>query len=192
MGIIGISITELRELTLILTPMNLLLTAGLLIWGLGDRSLKFLLAILFAFTLGYFVEVAGVATGVLFGEYRYGSPLGWKYLDVPLMIGVNWFVLSFASLGIVSKLSNSLPIKVLLSSILMVALDFLIEPVAISLDFWTWTNVSVPIQNYVMWFFAAVFINTIVSLLISKLKFKVSLYVFGVQIYFFLILNLLL
>lgn len=191
-GIIGISIPELRELTVMLTPMNLLLTSGLFIWGLNQKSVKFFLAILIAFLLGYFIEVIGVATGVLFGEYQYGAPLGWKIFDVPLTIGINWFVLSFSSLGIVNKLTKSFYLRVLLSSILMVILDIIIEPVAIALDFWTWAGEVVPIQNYIMWFMAAIVINTIVSVLVKEFKFKTSLHVFCVQVYFFLMLNILL
>lgn len=191
-GIVGISIPSLRELTVSLTPMNLLLTAGLFFWGIGRKDFKIFFAAFLAFILGYIVEVAGVATGVLFGEYNYGSPLGWKLFDVPLMIGVNWFLLSFASLGIAGKVFENKILKVIISATLMVLLDVLIEPVAINLDFWTWAEVDVPFQNYVMWFFAALVINTGVLWFVRNIDFKTSLYIFGAQIYFFTLLNLLL
>ena len=79
-GIIGISIPSLNELTVSLTPMNLLLTAALFFWGIGRRGFKMFSAAFSAFILGYIVEVAGVSTGALFGEYSYGAPLGWKLL----------------------------------------------------------------------------------------------------------------
>jgi putative membrane protein len=31
-------------------------------------------------------------------------------------------------------------------------MDILIEPVALRYDFWSWTELSVPFQNYVAWF----------------------------------------
>jgi putative membrane protein len=37
----------------------------------------------------------------------------------------------------------------------MVGIDFFIEPVAISLGFWTWTSESIPLENYLGWFFIA-------------------------------------
>lgn len=172
--------------------MNLLLTAGLFFWGIGRKDFKIFIAAFLAFILGYIVEVTGVATGVLFGEYSYGAPLGWKLFDVPLMIGVNWFLLSFASLGIAGRLFENKMLKVIVSATLMVLLDILIEPVAINLDFWTWAEVEVPLQNYLMWFFAALVINTGVLWFVRSIDFKTSLYIFGAQIYFFTLLNLLL
>jgi putative membrane protein len=37
----------------------------------------------------------------------------------------------------------------------MTLLDVLIEPVAIESDFWHWTNGSIPLYNYISWFFVA-------------------------------------
>ena len=111
---------EFKIQVVALTPMNLLLTAVLLIWGLGVFNAKLVYAMLAAFILGYLVEVAGVASGLLFGEYEYGKPLGWKLFDVPLIIGVNWLILSFSSLGIVGRFISNSFIKVVFASLLMV------------------------------------------------------------------------
>ena len=43
-------------------------------------------------------------------------------------------------------------VKALLAAVIMVTLDFLIEPVAISLGFWFWTTPDIPLQNYLGWF----------------------------------------
>lgn len=191
-GVVGITIPSLRANTVSLTPMNLLLTAGLFLWGIGKRDIKLMVAVVLAFTLGYFVEVAGVGTGLLFGEYSYGEPLGWQVFNVPLTIGVNWFLLSFASLGIAFKLFDNKLIQIVFSALLMVGLDVIIEPVAITLDFWTWEGVEVPLQNYLMWFFASIVINTGILWFVKKIDFKTSLYVFAAQVYFFAVLNFLL
>jgi putative membrane protein len=37
----------------------------------------------------------------------------------------------------------------------MTSLDYLIEPVAIALDFWQWENNIIPIRNYVAWWIIA-------------------------------------
>ena len=191
-GIIGIAVPGLRDDFLVLTPLNLLLTAVLLTWGLGDFNVKLLLAICSASVMGYLIEVAGVGTGILFGEYQYGKHLGWKLFDVPVIIGLNWFILSFSSLGLVGRfISNSL-IKNIFASLLLVMLDILIEPVAIQLDFWNWRDIDVPIQNYIMWFLAAFMINGVVSIILKEIDFKTSVFVFGVQAYFFTILNIIL
>ena len=188
-GIVGVSFTEFRNQVLVLTPLNLLLTALLLIWGLGVFNSKLLYAIGASFIIGYSLEVLGVSSGILFGEYQYGKTLGWKLFDVPIIIGVNWLILSFSSLGIVGRFISNSFLKVVFASLLMVLLDFLIEPIAIELDFWTWTEVDVPFQNYVMWFFSAILINSLVSQFLKEINFKISLFVFLSQVYFFTILN---
>ncbi len=191
-GIIGLTVPELSSDFLDLTPMNLLLTAFLLIWGLGVYNVRLLLAIGLATTFGYLIEVAGVTSGILFGEYQYGKPLGWKMFDVPLIIGVNWLILSFSSLGLIGRFIANSVIKNIVASLLMVMLDVLIEPVAIQLNFWNWKEIDVPLQNYIMWFFSAFTINAIVTALLKEIEFKTSAFIFGAQVYFFTILNLIL
>lgn len=195
-GIVGILMPDNRSEIVALTPMNLLLTAGLFIYGLNLFNLKFFTIAFITFLLGYGVEVAGVHTGALFGEYYYGVPLGWKLFDVPLMIGVNWFLLSFSSVGIAQRLFKSKLVVVAFSATLMVLLDVIIEPVAVELDFWNWgndatiKNFNIPFRNYLMWLIAALGINTVIAFNINTLKFSYSAFVFGLQIVFFGILNL--
>jgi putative membrane protein len=55
----------------------------------------------------------------------------------------------------------------------MVLLDLMIEPVAIRLDFWHWQGGSIPIQNYIMWFLVAMFMNWILSF--NRFKFNIKL-----------------
>jgi putative membrane protein len=62
--------------------------------------------------------------------------------------------------------------RVVAASLLMVALDLCIEPVAIALDFWTWQSDSVPIQNYLAWFITALALNS--YMLVGKVDFDVS------------------
>jgi putative membrane protein len=38
----------------------------------------------------------GVHTGILFGNYKYGNALGLKLNDVPILIGINWFIVVYA------------------------------------------------------------------------------------------------
>ena len=40
-------------------------------------------------------EILGVNYGLIFGKYDYGDNLGLKLLGVPLLIGLNWVVLTF-------------------------------------------------------------------------------------------------
>lgn len=143
--------SPLAHWVLPLTPLNLLLTAGAMVLFQQQLDRRTVALALLLGSLGYFVEVLGVWTGRVFGEYSYGEVLGLKLLNVPLLIGLNWAMLVFA-IG-VPMARTSLPVwaKVLLSSAAMVALDLLIEPVAIHLGFWSWEQVAVPLQNYLAW-----------------------------------------
>lgn len=188
-GVIGLS-SDYQDLFLRLTPLNLLLSLGLFIWANNDFSIQFYKVMAILFALGFLVEVIGVSTGVLFGEYTYGATLGFKLFETPLMIGVNWILLSLASFGLSSFfLKKQLPI-ILLSSLLMVLMDVLIEPIAISLDFWTWALGDIPLQNYIMWFFVSLIMNALISFNRLKIDYRISFGLLLSQILFFTLLSL--
>lgn len=172
-GGVALSIDSVKSIFLSLTPINLALTFGLLIWGNDDFSINFFKVISVLFLIGFFVEVFGVYSGLLFGEYHYGKTLGFQFFDVPLIIGVNWVLLVMSSFAVSSYFVSNSIFKVVLSSIIMVLLDFMIEPVAIRLDFWHWESDVIPLQNYIMWFLVAVIMNLILTF--NQFKFNVKL-----------------
>ena len=45
--------------------------------------------------MGFFVELLGVKTGLIFGNYHYGATFGAKWQDVPYLIGLNWAAMVF-------------------------------------------------------------------------------------------------
>ena len=95
----------------------------------------------------------------LFGDYSYGTNLGPKFLGVSPVIGINWGVLALASASLVKRFVSSLGLKIILSSLLMLSVDLLMEPVAIKSGFWSWGGYDVPLYNYVCWFLVAVFLQ---------------------------------
>ena len=111
-GLIGVLFIN-RDLTLSLTPQNLLVTTFSIFFIYEDK-IKMLRFFIFAFSIGFLVEVIGVNYGIIFGNYTYGSVLGFKVLNVPLMIGVNWFFLSIACGGISDMIFNKLLPSILL------------------------------------------------------------------------------
>ena len=58
------------------TPLNLLLGAGLLFWNIPINSLKKIGIWCIAFSVGMLIEIIGVQTGNIFGDYYYGENLG--------------------------------------------------------------------------------------------------------------------
>jgi bisanhydrobacterioruberin hydratase len=172
-----------------LTPANLLLTAGaMIVFSKLDR--RTIALALVVGTLGYLVEVLGVWTGRVFGEYAYGEVLGFKILNVPLLIGLNWSMLVFAIGVPISRTALPTWAKVMVSSVIMVALDFLIEPVAIHLGFWTWEQGVIPMQNYLAWGVVSAAFFLLFFLLPVRRENPVARYVLLAQVLFFAGLNL--
>ena len=131
-----------------LTPLNLLLSLGMV---LLTSARPVWLALLIPFVIGLAAEWAGVNKGWIFGNYAYGENLGWKWMGVPWMIGVNWALLVFATHAIASRFSKSEWGIAIVASSLMVALDVLMEQCAPAMDYWQFVG-EVPLQNYIGWF----------------------------------------
>ena len=175
-GLIGILFVD-RNLTLSLTPQNLLITT-FCIFFIYEKKIKMLRFFIFACLIGFLVEAIGVNFGIIFGNYTYGKVLGFKVLDVPLMIGVNWFFLSISCGGISDIFFKELIPKVLLGCLLMVFLDILIEPLAPVLNFWEFEGGIAPIKNYIGWFKT----SFLIQLVYQKMKINFSP-LFSVLIY---------
>jgi uncharacterized membrane protein len=188
-GIIGMSIPKTQPIFQFLTPLHLILSLGILFLFHTDWNKSFGLFALAAFTIGFGSEVLGVHTGFPFGNYSYGPVLGTKLLEVPLIIGVNWLLLVYLSGNLLHKKIKNHWLAALLSAGLMVAIDFIIEPVAIALDFWSWESDIIPLSNYLGWFGTAF----IIQLIYRKLNFQkanyISPYLLIHLITFFAILN---
>jgi len=188
-GVVGIS-TSFQDLVLPLTPVTLVLSVALLLWNQEGWQPKTVLMAALAFLTGFFIEVAGVETKVIFGVYWYGETLGPKLWDVPLAMGVNWLLLVFCIGSFVANKRWPLLLKALVSALLMVGLDVLIEPMAIRLDFWDWEGGIIPLRNYIAWFG----VSFALFLAYHGLKFptanKTAFGLFVIQILFFGILNL--
>lgn len=189
-GMIGLQLSFTRPYFLALTPFNLLLSAAILFSFHRDRNRAFLLFCLISFLTGFFIEVAGVASGLIFGEYSYGSTLGVKWLEVPLIIGINWLMLIYSTGIICAGLKTHPALKAAAASLLMVLLDVFIEPVAIAYDFWSWESLPVPVQNYVAWYIISFFLHLLFFFLPFRKENPAAKFLYLFQLVFFLILCL--
>lgn len=142
--------------------------------------------------MGWFIEYIGVHYHVPFGIYEYGDGLGIKVLDIPLVIGLNWVIVTVSSWITVewafskwNKLS-----KILMSASLMTILDILIEPVAPHLDYWMFQLNWPPIQNYIAWFWLGLLFSALMSQLQWKRISSTGVVVWMCQFFFFLTLQL--
>ena len=154
-GILGILSKTYSEWFLSLTPLNLLLTFVILIANIQDLSIKVLYALSIPFLLGFVTEALGTNYGLIFGNYTYGQNLGYKIVGVPIIICVNWALLTAVTADISRLLSKNLMISSFIGGVLMMALDILLEVSAPRFDFWEFENGVVPLQNYIGWLVTA-------------------------------------
>lgn len=159
-GIIGLSIPEYRDLFLKLTPVQLLTSLFLILAFHRGWSDAFPIFAAAAFWIGLGAEVIGIHTGYLFGDYVYGPTLGPMLWEVPIIIGVNWFILAYCTGIVFSKISNDY-YAAFLGATAMTALDYIMEPVAVVLDMWYWKFEVIPASNFVGWFGIAFVIHFI-------------------------------
>lgn len=190
-GIFGIN-SSYKGWFLSLTPLTLLLSTFLLFLNNSKLNLKIIASFLLVFLLGLSIEIIGVKTGKIFGAYHYGENLGWKFMEVPVTIGMNWAALCFAAIILAKKYIQNLFLKLLIAAIIPVAIDFPIETLCESLDFWYWENNGIaPLQNYIAWFVSSFAFVSFLNFSLKDVKNPFAPYYLVVQFLFFFVLNLL-
>ena len=103
------------------------------------------------------IEWLGVRTGKIFGAYMYGQTLRPLIDNVPVCIGCAWFLMLVSSVAVVQRIAPKSLVKsttqlALCVALLMVCFDLFMEPAAGMLDYWTWVDNHIPLQNYLTWF----------------------------------------
>lgn len=207
-GVVGIH-WQVHPDFILLTPLNLFFSLVIALyfhqsWRKGvstGQSLKksefkrskLTWFLVLSYVLGFSAELFGVQTGILFGEYAYGPVLGPKIWGTPVMIGVNWMLVSYTTGMAVNAIGQqwSWPVRAVLGALLLVGLDLFIEPVAIAYDFWQWEGGVVPLRNYVGWFLVALPLQAFFAYHLKGQKNKVAAMLFIFQLAFFLLLFLL-
>lgn len=187
-GIIGLSLPEYQDLFLKLTPAQLLSSLIIILVfhkGWNDAFPIFGAA---AFWIGFGSEIIGIHTGYLYGDYVYGPTLGPKLWEVPIIIGVNWFILSYLTGTLFRNVTNDY-YAALLGAIAMTSLDYIIEPVAVALNFWAWKFDVIPMKNYAGW----LVVSFLIHLIYRKANFEksnpIAAFLLMAFILFFAILN---
>lgn len=205
-GLIGILFFN-SSLIIAATPLNLLLSFGLIIYTQENKHLPFWIFFIACFVVGIGVEIVGTATGWLFGEYQYGSVLGPGINEVPFIIGVNWFIiiyccgtcihmlLSEATKKLSEQTGKSVKAIKALSVVidgatLAVFFDWIMEPVAVKLGYWEWLgDGEIPFYNYVCWFLVSIFLLFIFHNLPFEKQNKFAVNLLLIQAMFFLLLR---
>lgn len=190
-GAIFHPIQQFRELMILLTPLTLFITTLIILINLFDEDKKIFLWLLIVFVLTMIIEIIGVKTKIIFGNYVYGNTLGFKVFDVPLIIGFNWALIILGGIQLTKKIFSNKILFILFASIVTVVFDFILEPVAINLDYWSWNGNLIPFQNYIGWFIISLISVLIYSKLNIHIKNSLLMKYFITQFLFFLILRIL-
>lgn len=188
-GAAGFLWVKTVPLFLLLVPFHLLLMLGIVLFVHQPKNARFFVVMLLIMTAGWTVELVGVRTEKIFGSYHYGKTLGFKLLDIPLMIGVNWFLLVYAVSAVTQHFAgrNRL-VQALAGAVLLVALDALIEPAAIRFGYWSWAQAVPPLKNYTGWFAVSFVLLYLYGLSGLRSHFATGLTLYGAQLVFFAVL----
>ncbi|NLE34720.1 MAG: carotenoid biosynthesis protein [Bacteroidales bacterium] len=202
-GLAGMLLPFSRELFKLITPLNLLFAASFLFWGKWPAR-QVILTGSFIAVASFLIEAAGTNTGNIFGTYSYGRTLGPALFNTPLIIGLNWFLLIYCT-NVISRtlwqrlalnsdrrrggLTGSLFI-VFTGSVLMVLYDLFLEPAATRLEMWSWEHGTIPVRNYLGWFFFSAIFHLVTRIWGEEEINARALPLFTVQIGFFAAIDL--
>jgi len=209
-GTVGHILPDFRNLMLSMTEWfllgcNLVVISSVINENKDRNPAKFQLWILISFLVTFAAEVIGVATGLVFGNYSYGSVFGLQLWETPLLIGLNWVLVTLGAILVVqnvikliekrnTKLIFGSRIKFIITCILAglvaVVFDFVLEPVAIKLGYWNWEGGIIPLQNYITWFILTVFCTGLYQLLRIRMRSNLAQYYLLIQFIFFVLLQL--
>lgn len=190
-GLYGFLMPSLESLFIALVPFHLLLMLILLIVSGRDSSWEIITFALVVSLSGFLIEVIGVNTGLIFGSYSYGTALGIKLWDTPLMIGVNWLILVYCTGVFLEQFKlKSRFLFSALGAMILLGLDLLIEPIAMRFDYWTWPGGNIPLQNYTGWYIVSFLLFWYFSGIDFKKENKAAIVLLFAQLSFFAVLNI--
>lgn len=184
-GLMGFSSPEWQETFRMLTPYHLAISYGIMISMHKHWDFSLITFIALSFLIGIAMEILGVYTGLVFGEYHYSENLGLKVGGTPLIIGVNWVMLTYMTGYLANKLTTQVWVRILIGAIAMVLLDVLIEPFAISQNLWQWEANSIPLRNYAAWFFISLILHGLFQFFLKGPRNPLTLPLLLIQTAFF-------
>lgn len=190
-GLAGHLVPATRPLMIALTPWFLPLAGLSALWQAwpDQHRLRLLVWVLLASLVTFALEVAGVATGLIFGQYAYGNTLGLQLSRVPLVIGLNWVLVILGFAGLLAGRPGARWWGGPAAAALATGFDWVMEPVAMKLDYWQWAGGEIPLQNYLAWFLIALVFATSFLQTGVRLKRQSLLVLALIELVFFAVLR---
>lgn len=185
-GVCGFLLPQTRELMQRIIWITLSITAIILLCYHKKWNKEFIFSILLIAFSGFLIEVLGVRTGYIFGHYQYGPTLGFAYWDTPLMMMVTWLTTIYITRQIAEMIAKDPLLISILAALLMVLLDYFIEPFAMHHAMWQWNSGKVPFHNYIGWFISGLLIQYMFQKAVKYPPNKLALPVYLIQLGFFM------
>lgn len=179
-----------RPLFVHITALSILLVLIAVFYHHKRWDLKTICLFVVVAVSSFLIEAKGVANGELFGNYQYDSGLGIKLFHTPLIIGVNWLFLVYASNSIATRITRNVLYKILLGATLMVAYDLVMELAAPPMNMWHFDSFYPPIENFIMWFVVSCLFHTLFVIFKIDTSNAPARALFWSQILFFMIIGL--
>jgi putative membrane protein len=194
-GFVGHTLKATLPWMLALTPYFLFVFGALAILPvLLEGNASFFVWAAAVLVVTFLLEAAGTATGKIFGPYAYGDTLGPKLLRVPVVIAFNWVLVILGALILAGLITRNRVAAAFLGAGFAAGFDFLLEPTAMSLNYWNWTGVAgpagIPVRNYVAWFLIALAAGLPFTLLRVPARSRVPMAYFFIQTAFFAALRI--
>ena len=188
-GAAGLSFEFSRPLFIALIPFTLLGSFFLMLLFNEERfGLREVLFFVMVAILSFALEVAGVKTHVIFGDYYYGSGLGLKVYDTPLMIGLNWVLMVYSSAAVAGLIIVNPALRAAAAAVLMLLYDILMEQSSATTEMWYWRSGDIPLRNYLTWFAAGLFFQILMTIAGIRIRNRLAPYIYLIQALFFLAL----
>lgn len=169
------------------TPLYLLVSGGILLsgWYTDNASLRMGVT---AAIIGFCAEVLGVKTGLLFGNYSYGTVLGPTLLGVPIIVGVLWAIVTMVLWAQTERFAQLGFKRIWVVAAAAVVYDVTLEHFAVRFGLWSWAG-SIPLSNAAGWFG----VSAVIAFVFYKQKLvlkptKITQCILPLQTLFFLLL----
>lgn len=180
-----------RSLFVAITSPSVLLTLAAAFFFHRTWNRRTLLWFAFIVISAFWLEWAGVHGGRIFGRYAYGPGLAPLVDETPLIIGLNWLWLVYASHDLTARMGQGPVFRIVAGSITMVGYDLAMEWAAGPMQMWQFEGGYAPARNFAAWFAAALIYHSGFEMLAIRSNNRPARILFGIQFIFFVLIGLL-
>jgi uncharacterized membrane protein len=189
-GLVLFAIPFTRGLFINITAITLMLVIGVIFSYHQKWDFKTIALFIFIGISSFVLEMFGVSDGEIFGIYKYDDGLGQKLFETPLIIGLNWLFLVYATHSIATKISSNTLFRILSGAFIMLTYDLIIETVAPIMGMWHFSSPYPPLKNFITWFLAGLLFQAGMELFKINTDNKPARALIFIQLGFFLLIAL--